>query len=182
MNDCSPTRIADNSETAIDLSFCSLSISFNFDWSVSRSPLDSDHCPIMIATQDSPPEPRLPSWNLKHADWHNLSTSTAWHNLSSVDLNNLDLISDLYDQFDLACEESIPKFVPSKFYPRPWWSDDIKASKQRRETFYQTYWRTRTIAEMVRWKRARAEHKSKIRTAKQTSWRNYVSDLKYGAL
>ena len=34
---------------------------------------------------------------------------------------------------------------------------------------------------MIRWKRARAEHKSKIRTAKQTSWRNYVSVLKYGA-
>ena len=34
---------------------------------------------------------------------------------------------------------------------------------------------------MVCWKRALAEHKSKIRTAKQTSWRNYVSELKYGA-
>ena len=57
----------------------------------------------------------------------------------------------------------------------------MKASKQRREIFYQTYRQTRTITDMVRWKRARAEHKSKIRTAKQTSWRNYVSDLKYGA-
>ena len=43
MNDSSPTTTANNSETAIDLSFCSPSISFNFDWSVSRSPLDSDH-------------------------------------------------------------------------------------------------------------------------------------------
>ena len=32
LNDGSPTRIADNSDTAIDLSLCSPSISFNFDW------------------------------------------------------------------------------------------------------------------------------------------------------
>ena len=58
---------------------------------------------------------------------------------------------------------------------------EIRASKQRREIFYQKYRRTRTIADMVRWKRVRAEHKSKIRTAKQNSWINYISDLKYGA-
>ena len=34
---------------------------------------------------------------------------------------------------------------------------------------------------MIRWKRARAQYKSNVRKAKQSSWRNYVSDLKYGA-
>ena len=59
INDGSPTRIADNSETAFDLSLCSPSISFNFDWSVFKSPLDSDHCPVIIETQDSPHEPPI---------------------------------------------------------------------------------------------------------------------------
>ena len=80
LNDGSPTRIADSSDTAIDLSLCSPSISFNFDWSVFKSPLDSDHCPIIIETQDSPPEPLLPPWNLKRTDWFKFSSLSAWQN------------------------------------------------------------------------------------------------------
>ena len=117
LNNGSPARIADNNETAIDLSLRSPSISLSFDWSVFKSPLDREHCPIIIETQDSPPEPHLLSWNLKQADWHKFSSSTAWQNLPSVDINNVNLISDLYEQFFLACEESIPKCLPSKFYP-----------------------------------------------------------------
>jgi len=96
-NDGSPARIADNSETAFDLSLCSPYISLKFDWSVSQSPLNSDHCPIIIETLDSPPEPHLPSWSLIQADWHNFSSSTAWQNLPSVDVNNVHLIFDLYE-------------------------------------------------------------------------------------
>ena len=184
LNDDSPTRIANNSETAIDLSLCSPSLSLNFDWSVFQSPLDSNHCSIIIETQDRPSDPPLPftSWNLKQADWLKFSSATAWQYLPVVDVNNIYLISDLYERFTLACEESILKCIASKFYSRPWWSDEVKASKQRREIFYQTYRRTQPIADIIRWTQARAEHKSKIRTAKQTIWRNYVSVLKYGGL
>ena len=61
LNDGSPTRIAISSETAIDLSFCSPSIFFRFDWSVYGSPLVSDHCPVIIETDDITPEPSPPS-------------------------------------------------------------------------------------------------------------------------
>ena len=76
LNDGSPTRIADNSETTIDLSLCYPSISFNFDWSVFQSALDSDHCPVVVEIQDNSSVPLLPSWNLKRADWHKFSSST----------------------------------------------------------------------------------------------------------
>ena len=47
-----PTRIAYRAETAIDVTMCSASIAASFDWSISASPGDSDHCPIVLSYRE----------------------------------------------------------------------------------------------------------------------------------
>ena len=49
LNTGEPTRISSHSSTAIDLSLCSAGLSMDLAWNVLESPLDSDHCPIVIS-------------------------------------------------------------------------------------------------------------------------------------
>ena len=69
LNDERPTRIGYNSESIIDLSLCSPSISLELDWNILDTPLDSDHCPIIIKLPDNHTPPHGTSWNLKNANW-----------------------------------------------------------------------------------------------------------------
>ena len=47
LNNCSPTRIKDNAVSAIDLTIVSPKLQVDLQWTVSSSPRDSDHNPIL---------------------------------------------------------------------------------------------------------------------------------------
>ena len=49
LNNGAPTRIGYNSESAIDITICTATLTPLIDWTVSASPGDSDHCPIYVA-------------------------------------------------------------------------------------------------------------------------------------
>ena len=182
LNDGSPTRTTHNSHSAIDLTFCTASIALEFDWRVHKSPLFSDHNPILIdiqTTEDNPIETQ--SWNLKKANWDLYTSSSAWDNLPPLELDNEELVSDLYRRITQACTESIPTYLQSKHYPKPWWSEELKASKQRREHLYRKYKRTQQIEDHIKWKRARAQHTNMCKNAKKEDWQKFTTDLKRGA-
>ena len=48
LNSGAPTRIGYGSESAIDVTLCTATLTPIMDWTVSTSPGDSDHCPIAI--------------------------------------------------------------------------------------------------------------------------------------
>ena len=63
--------------------------------------------------------------------------------------------------------ETVPKSKPKKeFPPTPWWSDDLEASREVREKYYQRYRKYPTQKNLSRWKKSRAEHKTKTNLAK----------------
>ena len=180
LNDSNPTRIGYNSETIIDLSLCSPAISLNFDWSVLSTPLDSDHCPIIIKLPDADPPPPTTSWNIKNANWDIFTNCPAWDNLPPVEGDNDYLLDDFYGRLMQASAEGIPQFTPCKFYPKPWWTDELKASKQKREYFYRKYRQVQTNENLVRWKHARAQHKYAVNREKKRSFRESMSEMHYG--
>ena len=180
LNNRAPTHITHSVESAIDLSICSPQLTTDFYWSVSSTPGDSDHCYILITYEDPTNDADATNWNVKQARWDAYRTSPAWDNLPDCRVTSCDdLLIDLYQRITEASTESIPQFIRSKYFPKPWWNKQVKESNQQREVLYQRYRRNRTMHNLIQWKRKRAEHKKLVKESKRTSWREFVGSINY---
>ena len=178
MNNGAPTRILYNTESAIDLSICSPEIDPDFNWTVLSSPGDSDHCPIIITYDEAREEGAAEVWNIKRARWDVYETSEVWNNLPDCQREtNSDLITDIYERIAAAASEAIPQYQRSKYYPKPWWNEELKQSKHRREQFYQQYRRNKSNINLILWRRTRAQHKALLKKYKRESWITYVEKM-----
>ena len=181
LNNGDPTRIQGPHESAIDLSICSPRLSTEINWSVLNSPQGSDHCPIImqINTRNQSTQTSIPKlWNTKKALWDLYTSSPAWKDIPDPSpYNNSFIISDLYSRFERACSESIPTRSEHKYYPNPWWNEELSLSKLLREQAYQDYRRNKTLPNELLWKRLRAQHKYRVKTFKRKTWREYISNI-----
>ena len=119
LNDGSPTRITSLSETAVDLAIVSPILQPTLLWSVMHSTYDSDHNPIMITfTSDSIVQTST-RYSINRANWTHFKSSRVWSDLPAYlnDIDNEDMITDLYSRLNRACEDSIPRVTIRKFYP-----------------------------------------------------------------
>ena len=184
MNNGAPTCIVGNPETAIDLTICTAAIEACFHWRVSESPGDSDHCPIFITYEDernSPAGDDSNNWSIKGALWKFYESSTAWDDIPRELGNNCEeLVVDIYRRIEQTSSEAIPRKEGGRLYPRPWWNNEVKESKMRRERLYQEYRRDKTEAKLITWKRSHAQHKRLIKKSKKESWIEFVQKLKHG--
>ena len=176
MNNGTPTHPNINNDSAIDLSLCSPAISLDFEWNVIPSLYDSDHFPITLTTEITEPDPS-PIRLIKKADWNLFHASQAWNNLPQELPTNDETLKIFYERMNTACNEAIPQTVPSKFFPKPWWTPELTLTRSRRERFYQIYRRTRNLQAGIRWRKARAEHKNLVRLSKEKSWKEYISEF-----
>ena len=176
LNNGAPTHPNPLVDTAIDLTLCSASISQDFEWDTEPSVLDSDHFPIIISTQLHHPIPS-PIRLMNRADWDMYRVSEAWNDLPEHITSSQEILDDLYVRINLACDEAIPTTIPSKFYPKPFWSPDLTRSRNLRETLYKRYRRCPSLQNQIRWKRARATHKNNVRLHKEKEWRDFTSNL-----
>ena len=177
MNNGAPTHHNYNSDdTAIDIALCSPTIAPEFEWNTAPTVLDSDHYPITITTEAYIPN-QTPIRNYNKADWTIFKNSMSWENLPHHFSNNQAMLEDFYQRINVACDEAIPTYTPSKFLPKPWWTPDLTASRNKRERFYQIYRRNRSQANLIKWRRARAIHKNNVSKAKEESWREYISEF-----
>ena len=125
INDGAPTRVSYNAETATDLSLCSTGVEADLQWSIDSSPGDSDHCPIFIR-----------------------------YEVRSMTGSCEEAIKDVYERIEKASLEAIPVGRWNKYFPKPWWSEELKLSKMHRERQYQRYRRNKTYENMIAWKKS----------------------------
>jgi len=179
LNNGAPTRIGYHSQSAIDLSICTPILDPSLQWSVSSSPGDSDHCPIIISKLNDATitQPSQPRWNLKRAKWKYYASSTAWHNLPEQLEDPELLLEDFYTRINTAASESIPQYRPCKFFPKPWWTREVAGSRVERERLYQKYRRDRSMSNLIRWKKKRAEHKKLVISSKKECWREFTETI-----
>ena len=178
MNNEAPTRILYNTESALDLSICSPIVDTDFNWTVLSSPGDSDHCPIIITYNEVRDENTTGGWDIKRARWDLYETSEVWNNLADCQqASDSDLLTDLYERITAAASEAIPQYQHSKYYPKPWWNEELKQSKHRRKQFYQQYRRSRTNINLILWRKTRAQHKALVKKYKRESWITYVEKM-----
>lgn len=104
-------------------------------------------------------------WNIRAADWDTYKNSSVWYNLpEDIDSRSCEqIVRDLYNRFEDASNEAIPKYKLGKLFPKPWWSHEVKTSKEKREHLYQKYRRNKTLTNLINWKRYRAKHKQLIK-------------------
>jgi len=180
LNNGAPTRVAYQVQSAIDISICSPILEPELIWNVSSSPGDSDHCPIVlsVANINAVPPALEARWSIKKADWAKYRRSRAWEELNNHEiLDPEDHLDRFYEAIDNAATESIPRYMPTKYYPKPWWTREVKRSKQERERLYQRYRSNRTEQNMLQWKRKRASHKKLVKESKKQCWIDHVSTI-----
>lgn len=178
LNTGCPTRISHTTATAIDLSIVSPVLHQYFNWSVMPSSYDSDHHPILISQECLTSPHCTTKFNVKNADWIKYRQSAAWNNISEdLDHSIDEAIKTFYERLDKACKDSMPQIKKSQFFPKPWWSESLKRSRDLRENMYRRYRRNKTEINLIRWKRARAEHRQNIKKHKQETWRKYISEI-----
>jgi hypothetical protein len=180
LNNGAPTRISYDVETAIDLSIVSPELEEDLQWAVYESPGDSDHCPIVLDIMgiQQPIEEPMFKLNIKKAKWQNYEFSAAWDNLPSVsELSAEASVHELYRRIAMATENSIPNIQTHRFYPKPWWTPELRESKKSREKAFQKYKRVKSLNNVLRWKKLRAEHKKLVLKSKRESWRTFVSTI-----
>ena len=180
LNNGLPTRIAYNSESAIDLTIISPVLEPLLQWSVAPTPLDSDHCPIFVNIMgDRPEEENTKRLNIKRADWTLYENSRLWEDLP-IDISNIsneNLLLQLYDKFNAVTNQSIPSVTQGKFFPKPFWNADLTLALRNREKLYQKFRKTKSIQNCIRWKEARAIFRKKIKETKKRWWIQLASSF-----
>lgn len=179
LNDGQPTRISYNNETAIDLSICSPQLQPILEWEVSRSPLDSDHCPIKITIigTETTNNNITTRYDFKNALWTTYKEHSTWNNINEMCNNDETNFTNFYNKLNKAAESTIPKFTPSRFFPKPWWCEEVKEARDKREIAYTNYRRNKSLINIILWKRARAIFKQLTLKYKKESWEKISSTL-----
>ena len=126
MNDGSPTRhdIFHNSDSVIDLTICSPSLTLDYQWSVDENNHGSDHWPVHLKYVRNIPSPCLPKWKSGEADWKLFNNSTK----VDYEINDFKSPKSAYEYLMsiLLCGAmmSIPRTSGKPCRPVvPWWND-----------------------------------------------------------
>ena len=180
LNDGTATHI---SGTSIDLSIASPLIEPLLHWSVLPSVLSSDHYPIKItiATTDQSNRDPLPRYNYKKANWELYSVDPVWQSIPSIESFSdcREILEDLYSRLTSAANNHIPRYVPKRFYPVPYWNAECQRLWNERERLYRLQKRSGLLADKISWKRARALTKKTIKQSKEQELHDYLSSMKH---
>lgn len=180
LNTGAPTRISHTVETVLDLAIISPELNAEYKWDVIPSPLDSDHCPIVItALSNRNNNPTTDFYNFKKAKWEIYSQCDVWNRIPddmSI-LTSQDLLLDIMNRIDTAVDISVPKSKKHKFFPKPWWNADVQKSYYNREKAYKRYKVRKSPQNLVQWKKSRAVHRGVILKYKKESWENLASGI-----
>ena len=151
LNNCQPTKITHNSQTAIDLTLCSPQLSYIFQWSDLTSPKDSDHCPIIVSTTTNRNiEPSEIKFNLKKSDWGSYTDHEVWEANEALPSDDKLKINKFCSKIVTAADATIPKIENRKFFPKPWWSSEMQILRNQRDQ-YKKY-KNKSLANLIAWK------------------------------
>ena len=88
-----------------------------------------------------------------------------------------DDIQAFTDTLILVAEKCIPKSSTRSKRNRPWFNNDVKNSINKRKSALRKFNRQPTKENLIHAKQMRAKARKTIKTAKRTSWQQYVSKL-----
>ena len=70
--------------------------------------------------------------NYKIAVWTKYTNDESWKGFpDAATVENEQLIIDLYNRYYQAIDNSIPTSRTTKYIPKPWWTNQLKLSKEK---------------------------------------------------
>ena len=165
--------------TAIDLSLCSSGAVLDFSWRVLPDLHGSDHFPIILSSDVSEPQRRLPRWCLDRADWQLFgelgSTEHSLDGFGTID----EAVAYFTDKLHSAGLLSVPK--TSGRFPRrpvPWWTPECASAVKAKRGAFSRLRRHRGDPQcLAAFRKARAHARRVLKEARRSSWIKYVSTL-----
>ena len=180
LNDGSPTFMRGRQESAIDISLASTSIVSRINWTAETDPMGSDHVPITILLNDTPPNTtRRPRWVYKKADWDGFRSSIN----SLLESSPPESIVEITEAIHEAAKANIPKSSANPGRRAlPWWSEEIKKTvKARRKALRaakrlpENHPQKEEVLQKLR--NARNVCRQTIREAKEQSWASFLDSI-----
>ena len=179
LNTGAPTHMcfATGSLSSIDLTLCSSTIASHLEWTVLSEVYGSDHFPVSVHL--AMPLPSLNSvrhWMLSRANWTHYKQcfQLSDENFTTVD----DMVRHFTDTVIQAAAAAIPMSSGRlRHSPVPWWNSDCAAAVHARKKALRIVNQHPTSANLIAYKKQRAETRRVLKESKQRSWRNYISTL-----
>ena len=164
--------------SSIDLSICDGSSVIDFNWRVIDDRHTSDHFPIIINMSQSPPDPRMPRWNLEKARWNEFKDLC----LIEAEVDEFPSIDDAIDLLNVtfysAGLQSIPRTSGSfKRKPVPWWNKECGQAHRTMRAACTRYRRHKCQYYLVEFRKARAQFRFKIKKSRKNSWTVFISKI-----
>ena len=186
-NQNTPTRVnvavnAVNRFSLLDLTIASPDIAIKCQTEVTEHLLGSDHYIVLThyAQAVSRRDFRPPTWSFGKANWLEFVRLV---DEKLVDLSHAD-IEMMYDHFSTSLIESalatIPRTKHCRKVPVPWWTDDCKKAVCRKKAAFMKMKRTFHFADIINYRKMRAECRKIILNAKREHWDRFCAELNVG--
>lgn len=181
LNDGSPTYIhrGSLSPSSIDLSLAHPALGARLSWST-ITPFRDDHMPILISLHRSSSSFRSSSNKFieEKADWPNFS-STIFNSINRISwADNIDSnISSFIDIILDSANSHIPRSVPRKHRPVPWWSKEIDILYKRFKSSYNKFKSNPSPFRYSNYKSRRNSFKNAAKEAKTLAWNTFCSSF-----
>lgn len=165
--------------SSIDLALCSPDLYVHLKWNVHDNPYGSDHLPCLVHLVQPTTLPTKPQrWKLHLADW----TLYARHASLEEEYDECLSVDEINEKFTVRLLEAASMSIPQtsvlvRKNRKPWWTVDCRAAKKKQNKARSTFRRYPTYANLVNFKRARAQARYIRKQAEKASWRNYVSSI-----
>ena len=180
LNSGQPTHISlpSGNTSVIDLSICTPSLLNIFSWKVEDTPHGSDHFPILLEMRHARLGTRPPRWDFRRADWPKFTSGCELDIESCPTDSASSLVEHINTSIITAAKASIPMTsARPRRIPVPWWTEECKNAILRKKRAFRQFQRSSTSANLILFKKARAQARRATREAKRASWRTYVSGI-----
>ncbi|GBL90828.1 putative RNA-directed DNA polymerase from transposon X-element [Araneus ventricosus] len=165
---------------SIDLALCSPALLPSLNLTVDDNLHNSDHFPLIITDNrhNSANHYCSPKYVYNAADWQKFS-SLADITSAIIDNRTVDeALENIISIIKTAADASIPlaKGTRRRQY-KPWWNDLCQQAYKAQQKAWNTFRRYPTTANLIKFKKSKADSRRIQRQSQRLSWRKYISTI-----
>ena len=179
LNEDHPTRfnMTHHCQTNIDLSLCTRDLVSELCWQVHSDLCGSDHYPILVHFLNLSLEIPKFTWKYNRANWPFFTYATRDINYDPNENSSTNL-QNFMKQILVAAENHIPHSQSISLSTKnPWWNEECKQAKRNRNKARRKYLKTKSLSDLIEFKRLKALSRKTYNIAKKQSWSSYISEI-----
>ena len=175
-----PTALwnVDKTFSHIDLSIVSSDLLDSFYWNTHEEPLNSDHYPIILKTENKIEEQRPPRWILDKAKWDRFQQLAILEEELHEDLSVDEATMLMENCIKQAAEKSIPLTSGTRGANNPaWWNARCRQAINKRKAAFRRFNKVTTSENFTSYKKARALARREVIRSKEECWSKFLESI-----